>query len=428
MPSFLLQRTHPPEPSVVLFVMPFGVKGGTDYDQLYERGLKPTVERMGLKPERVDSLYGPVGMVELIWRAIQRAEIVVVDFSAQSVNVGIELGWAMGIGKRAIFITQDEKNIPTDLRGMNRYLLYSESFFDMQKLDSELTQQLEALREEPAEEMAAVPYDGYNVIKAPAYVQAVEKDYATVRTDDGTYAVITGADIDYARFFSDLTRRLRPGDRLDGAFVVDVATKKPRYTLLRSEDNPWPSIAARYPLGTAFSSVVVNTDENAGAWVRLLGRINGLVPRSAFPGALPAVGSKLQVVVTKLDVNARKVSLQLAQPNPAKAATPVVLPDVGDELDGAVSRIVPKADGRGGYLLVDLPGYQRPAMLLMKDMTDILRPDFEDGRIKIDDIIPVRVVNVDPDRKKVLIADREDTDHTNEDIARSEPSVNGATV
>ena len=81
-------------------------------------------------------------MVQSIWRSIQRAEIIVVDFSPQSVKVGIQLGWAMGVGKRVIFITQDEKIVPTDLRGMNLYLVYSESFFDMQRLVSEVTQQL----------------------------------------------------------------------------------------------------------------------------------------------------------------------------------------------------------------------------------------------------------------------------------------------
>ena len=55
MPTFLLKRTNPPEPGVVLFVMPFGVKDGINYDQIYERALKPCVEKLGLKAERVDS-------------------------------------------------------------------------------------------------------------------------------------------------------------------------------------------------------------------------------------------------------------------------------------------------------------------------------------------------------------------------------------
>jgi hypothetical protein len=37
-----------------------------------------------------------------------------------------------------------------------------------------------------------VPYDGYNIMKAPTYVQAVQKDFATVKTDHGTYALVTG--------------------------------------------------------------------------------------------------------------------------------------------------------------------------------------------------------------------------------------------
>ena len=208
-------------------------------------------------------------MVELIWKSIQRAEIVVVDFSAQSVNVGIEMGWAMGIGKKLVVITQDEKNIPTDLRGLYRYLPYSESFFDMQKLDNELSNQLVALREEPAEEMAAVAFDGYNITKAPGHVHGREG----VRYGQDRGRLVRGdhrADSTTPGTSADLTKRLRPGDRLDGSFVVDLETKKPRYTLLRPEDNPWPTIASRYPIGSEFSNVVVATNENAGAWVACL--------------------------------------------------------------------------------------------------------------------------------------------------------------
>ena len=49
-------------------------------------------------------------------------------------------------------------------------------------------------------------------------------------------------------------------------------------------------------------------------------------------------------------------------------------------------------------------------MLLMKDMSEVLRPDFVNGEIGVEDLIPVRVLSVDPTRGKVLLGDREDTD------------------
>ena len=149
------ERTHSPESGVVFFAMPFGQKSvadreNCDFDTLYRSGFAPAVQACGMKPERLDDLYGPQGVLELIWRAIQRAEIVVIDFSFRSANVTFEYGLAWSLGKRIIALTQDEDDIPSDLRGLNRYIHYSQYFADMEQMKSELTLQLKALREEPS--------------------------------------------------------------------------------------------------------------------------------------------------------------------------------------------------------------------------------------------------------------------------------------
>src|SRR5262249_47195027 len=101
-----LTRTHPPEPNVVFFALPFGTKplnghdGETcDFDKVYPI-LEKTLQDHGYKPERPDGIYGPTAMIELIWRNIQRAEYVVVDFTTRNHNVTFEFGLALVLGKK----------------------------------------------------------------------------------------------------------------------------------------------------------------------------------------------------------------------------------------------------------------------------------------------------------------------------------------
>src|SRR4051812_43061831 len=98
-------RTISPEPGRVFFAMPFGLKTATpgaepfDFDAFYHDVCVPTVAGdCGMVPLRVDSIYGPQGVLDAVWRTMQQAEFVVVDFSAKSVNVAFEFGWALLLG------------------------------------------------------------------------------------------------------------------------------------------------------------------------------------------------------------------------------------------------------------------------------------------------------------------------------------------
>jgi S1 RNA binding domain len=410
------ERTHPSEPGVVFFAMPFGhksVDGGEpcDFDTIYASAFAPTVEACGMKPERLDSLYGPQGVLELIWRAIQRAEIVVIDFSLRNSNVTFEYGLAWTLGKRVIALTQDEDDIPSDVRGLNRFILYTQYFADMEKMKRELTLQLQALREETPEERAPMPYyyGEMSAVPAPAGVIAVNQDYALVQTDDGRLGVLRSGDVEYARFIPDMTRRFTVGKRVEGAFLVDPQRGEARYTLLAGQTNPWTGLPSRFPIGTTFRGIVRKAVDNIGLFVELDEGVSGLVPRASIPGPAPLVGDSVEVVVTRMDAAQRKVALRLmrdgAQPGPGAPAARAadVLPKPGQRADGAVVRIVPEQDGKGGYLLLRLPQYDRPAMLLTQHMSDDLRADLSNGQVEMGEVIYVEVTSVDAARNKVLL-------------------------
>jgi predicted RNA-binding protein with RPS1 domain len=405
------ERTHPTENGVVFFGMPFGEKitgdgQKCDFNAIYSEAFAPTVQALGMKPERLDNLYGPQGVLDLIWRAIQRAEIVVIDFSHKNSNVTFEYGLAWTLGKRIITLTQHEDDIPSDVRGLDRYIRYSQHFADMERMKRELTLQLEALREEPPQERAPLPWNiGPSAVAAPASIVAVDQEYATVRTDDGRLGFLRSGDVEYTRLVTDLTRRFKIGDRLDGAFLVDPKRGEARYTLLAGKNNPWPVLASRYPAGTTFHGTVVNAAREVGVFVRVDGEVNGLIPQSTITGPVPAAGTRVEVTVTRIDSSKRRITLRLARIEAPAQQNDVY---VGQRAHATVTHIEPERNGKGGYLLLRLPNRQRPALLHAQHMSEDLRADLSNGHIDPDEELYVEILSIDTARDKVVLRELPD--------------------
>jgi small subunit ribosomal protein S1 len=408
------ERTHPSEPGVVFFAMPFGTKtiNGAEpcnFDTIYTSAFAPTVEACGMKPERLDNLYGPQGVLELIWWAIQRAEIVVIDFSFRNANVTFEYGLAWTLGKRVIALTQDPEDIPSDVRGLNRYIRYSQHFADIAQMKQDLTLQLKALRDEPADERAPMPYiqGGMTTVAAPATVVAVNHDFALVKTEDGRLGVLRGADVDYTRIITDMTRRYAVGDPVNGAFLVDPKRGEARYSLLAGQTNPWTVLASRFPVGTVFTGVVRKHIDKTGVLVGLDSAVNALLPTAEIPGPYPLIGDSIEVVVTKMEPAHRRAWVRFRHAPATSAGRSAVasqpLPSVGHAAYGTVARAVPEHDGRGGFILVNLPGYPRTALLLAQHMTEDLRTDMNNEQVEVGEEVYVEVISVDPEKNKVLV-------------------------
>ena len=418
-----LQRRLHPEPGSVFCMGPFGDKRAGDqmfpFDQMYTDVLVPCIETAHMTPRRLDTIYGPQGMTELIWQALQTAELLVVDHTARSANVAYELGLATALNKRFVSITQAEDDIPSDIRGQNRYLKYSADAFGMRKFERELVAQLEALREEPADETSLVPLFPQTET-VPATLIDVQNDYALVRTVNGQLGILKGTDVDYAKVITDMHRKFRVGAEVHGAFVYDIARMEPKFTLLAGQENPWGAVAAKFPIGTIFSARVTNVVDKHGVFVRVFGPVTGLVPRSTIKGSvLPKVGSDVEVTVTHLDTTKRQITLQLKNGWGVQGEPPlpkVQMPSVGQRFVGVVTRAVPEADGRGGFALLKLEGFPRPAMLHAKYMEADLRADLNDGDVGIGDEIDVEVVSVDHAVNRVLLRDLGDVTPSGEEV------------
>lgn len=410
-----MKRDLRPVAGSVFFAMPYGSKTTRyekdfDFDHLYEAVYRATVEEAGMTAVRADSIYGPQTVMEPIWRGIQEAEIVVVDFTTRGPNVAMEFGMSYLIGKKMIYLTQDPDDIPTDVRGQVRYIEYSPHFDAVDRLRVELKAQLAAIRGEANVEMTLTPMVSGATVPAHARVVSLTREFVVVETDDGRHGVLGQEDVDYTRIIPDMTRRYGVGERLDGAFEVDPAGGM-KYTMLAGQANPWPHLVSAYAPGTVFTGTVENI-ATAGVFVKVFGGVNGLIPRSALTGRIAdlAPGDRVEVCVTGVDTERRRVSLRPDRSRGSTAAAAAAFavpaavptegfPALGARYEGEVVKAVP--EGSGGFALIRLPDRDRPAMLHVTRMTPELRADLNAGGLEIGDVIDVEVIGVEPSRNRI---------------------------
>lgn len=101
-------------------IMPFA----EPFDEYYTEIIKPAAEDAKLIAKRADEVLGAGPFVEDIVNGISSAELVVAELTGRNPNVFYELGLSHGLGKPVIMLTQDEKDVPADLKAM-KYISYS---------------------------------------------------------------------------------------------------------------------------------------------------------------------------------------------------------------------------------------------------------------------------------------------------------------
>ena len=99
-----------PKPFVFV-LMPFA----SEFDDLYQLGIKACCAEAGAYCERVDETYFDEGIVSRIYNQISKADIIVAEMTGRNPNVFYEVGYAHALGKRVILLTTSAQDIPFDL-------------------------------------------------------------------------------------------------------------------------------------------------------------------------------------------------------------------------------------------------------------------------------------------------------------------------
>ena len=94
--------------------------------RIYKDHIKPTLEDIGLTVMKSDDIFTTTEIIEDIWEYINKARVIVADVTGRNGNVFYELGLAHTVGKSVIILTQDESDVPFDLRHL-RYFKYSDN-------------------------------------------------------------------------------------------------------------------------------------------------------------------------------------------------------------------------------------------------------------------------------------------------------------
>lgn len=107
--------------SLASAMMPFDSK----FTKVYESICQAT-DNVGLRCRRADNIWEHPAVIQDVVALIDRSQVVICDCTERNSNVFYEIGIAHTLGREVILITQNEDDVPFDLRHLH-YILYDDS-------------------------------------------------------------------------------------------------------------------------------------------------------------------------------------------------------------------------------------------------------------------------------------------------------------
>jgi len=119
------------DPRRVFVGMPFR----EEQQNAYLYGVKPAVERVGLRTWKADEDLQNIDIMCKICQWVQRSLYGVIDITGWNPNVMFELGLLYGHGKKVVLIKHQREDVPADLRGLE-FIEYDDFSILGQRLQS----------------------------------------------------------------------------------------------------------------------------------------------------------------------------------------------------------------------------------------------------------------------------------------------------
>ena len=133
-------RTTAAEP-VCFVVMQFS----PEFNELYTEVIRPTCEEFGYRVVRADDYYSTGLIIEDITRSIREASLVIADVTPNNPNVFYEVGFAHGISKPTILLSDRKRDkLPFDISGF-RTLFYDNTIGGKTVVQDRLRRHLESI-------------------------------------------------------------------------------------------------------------------------------------------------------------------------------------------------------------------------------------------------------------------------------------------
>ena len=130
-------RVNPRRPKCFV-VMQFSA----EFDNLYDAVIKPICEKFGYEAIRADDLFTTGLIIDDISRMIREATVVIADITVDNANVFYEVGYAHGIRKPTILLSETSRErLPFDVAGF-RTIFYDNTIGGKAVVEDRLIQHL----------------------------------------------------------------------------------------------------------------------------------------------------------------------------------------------------------------------------------------------------------------------------------------------
>lgn len=127
------------QPSLASAMMPFDAGFTKVYDSIQTAAVDA-----GLRCRRADDIWENAAIIQDVVALIDKSRIVICDCTGRNPNVFYEAGIAHTLGREVILITQNEHDIPFDLRHL-RYIRYLPNSEGLKELSTALTARMKTL-------------------------------------------------------------------------------------------------------------------------------------------------------------------------------------------------------------------------------------------------------------------------------------------
>jgi small subunit ribosomal protein S1 len=212
---------------------------------------------------------------------------------------------------------------------------------------------------------------------------------------------------------------LNEGDKVEVLITkVDQAAQKISLSLKQIQPHPWNEGISQFKEGGVYPGTVVRL-ESFGVFVRLAPGIEGLIhiselswERVKSAKEILSEGDRVEVLITKIDPAAQKISLSLKQINPHPWEEGILQFKEGEKYPGTVVRL----ESFGAFVRL-APGID--GLLHVSQIADkrIANP----GEVlKIGDEIQARVLSVDKANRKISLSLREAAAVKEEEMEQAE--------
>jgi small subunit ribosomal protein S1 len=230
-------------------------------------------------------------------------------------------------------------------------------------------------------------------------------DYgAFIELEKGVEGLIHISEMSWTKHVKHPSKILSVGQTIEAVVLkVDKDNQKISLGLKQTEPDPWTTIEQNYPIGTRLSGTVRNLT-NFGAFVELEEGIDGLLhisdmswaKRVRHPSEVVKKGDVIEVMVLDISQEKKRISLGMKQltENPWDMLADEYAVDTDTE--GKITRTLDR--GAVVELRSDVEGFVPVGQM---GFEDIRHPD---ERYAVGDVLPLRVIKVDPKNKRIVLS------------------------